>query len=103
MRQEEGLVRELLPCTCLLWLVGARDPREDRDKSLTSTGTEGRDTLRSKVNCNVLSFLHRDSAVTASVLSEGSQKGTGQGRSWQDRANPSPTSLGFKPAAGGDA
>lgn len=68
MRQEEGLARELLPCTCLPGLVGARDPREGRDESLTSTGAEGRDTLSSKVNCNVLSHLHRDSAVTASVL-----------------------------------
>lgn len=60
MKQEEGLVRELSPCTCLGWLEQGTHVRA-REQPLTSTGIEGRDTLSSKVNCN------RDPAVTASV------------------------------------
>lgn len=38
------------------------------EEALTSTGIDGRDTLNSKVNCNILFFLHRDLAVAATGL-----------------------------------
>lgn len=59
---------ELLPCTCLPGLVGARDPREGREESLASTGLsvpkEG-DTQINEMNRSILSFLWGDLAAAA--------------------------------------